>query len=289
MSHQIKSKTYCNNCGKYGHVYHSCKSPITSYGCITYRINPIKNRIEYLLICRKNTLGYIDFMRGKYSPRVLYYIMNMIKQMTIAEKEGLLCKSFATLWKELWGETVVSSRYKYEESNSRNNFLQIAISRDDFTNDKTIHANNLYVQQGSILWNMVYQSLQDNYQWNEPEWGFPKGRRNNMEKDYDCAIREFTEETGINTMALHPVTNISPFYETFIGSNYKMYKHKYYLCNIDYYESLKYINCFEKGEVSKMEWNTFEDCLVRIRDYNYEKKKIISNVNQCLETYIVVQ
>ena len=32
--------------------------------------------------------------------------------------------------------------------------------------------------------------------WNEPEWGFPKGRRNFQEKDLTCALREFEEETG---------------------------------------------------------------------------------------------
>jgi len=56
---------YCNNCGKYGHLYHQCKTPITSFGIIVFRI---KNDIpQYLMIRRKDTLGYIDFMRGKYS------------------------------------------------------------------------------------------------------------------------------------------------------------------------------------------------------------------------------
>jgi hypothetical protein len=65
---------YCNNCGKHGHLYHQCKMPITSIGIIAFRYN--KNRqnidntngvLEYLMIRRKDTLGYIDFMRGKYS------------------------------------------------------------------------------------------------------------------------------------------------------------------------------------------------------------------------------
>ena len=31
----------------------------------------------------------------------------------------------------------------------------------------------------------------------EKDWGFPKGRRNLRESDYDCALREFEEETDI--------------------------------------------------------------------------------------------
>ena len=33
--------------------------------------------------------------------------------------------------------------------------------------------------------------------WTEPEWGFPKGRRNYLENDLTCAIREFKEGNWI--------------------------------------------------------------------------------------------
>ena len=59
------SDNYCNNCGKQGHLYHQCKLPITSNGIIAFRIN--NNNIEYLMICRKDSLGYIDLLRGKYN------------------------------------------------------------------------------------------------------------------------------------------------------------------------------------------------------------------------------
>ena len=32
--------------------------------------------------------------------------------------------------------------------------------------------------------------------WDVPEWGIPKGRRNYQEKDLQCGLREFEEETG---------------------------------------------------------------------------------------------
>ena len=55
---------YCNNCGKTGHIFQNCKKPIISSGIIAFR--KIDNQIQYLMICRKDTLGYVDFMRGKY-------------------------------------------------------------------------------------------------------------------------------------------------------------------------------------------------------------------------------
>mgnify|MGYP003326939511 CR=1 FL=1 len=54
----------CNNCGKQGHMFHQCKLPITSYGLIAFRY--ANNDIEYLMIRRKDSFGYVDFVRGKY-------------------------------------------------------------------------------------------------------------------------------------------------------------------------------------------------------------------------------
>jgi hypothetical protein len=32
-----KKKLFCNNCGKYGHNFPSCKDPITSIGIINFK------------------------------------------------------------------------------------------------------------------------------------------------------------------------------------------------------------------------------------------------------------
>ena len=51
---------YCNNCGKVGHLYNQCKLPITSIGFVVFRIH--ENKLQYLMIRRKDTLGFIDFL-----------------------------------------------------------------------------------------------------------------------------------------------------------------------------------------------------------------------------------
>jgi len=75
------SKTYnfCNNCGKTGHAYHSCKSPITSIGIVAFK--PSESGLQYLIIRRKDSLGYIDFIRGKYPLYNKDYIMNIINEL----------------------------------------------------------------------------------------------------------------------------------------------------------------------------------------------------------------
>ena len=260
---------YCNNCGKIGHLYHQCKMPITSIGIIVYRINH-DNNLEYLMIRRKDTLGYIDFMRGKYSVYNKDYIINMLKQMTNQEKENIKNMSFESLWKCIWGNEHISNQYKSEELTSREKFNLLKkgiLNKNEFYNmDMLIEYSNTFPL------------------WDEPEWGFPKGRRNYQEKDYECAIREFCEETGFKNNKLKNIQNILPFEEIFTGSNYKSYKHKYYLNFMNYHDTTNTDN-YEKSEVSKMEWKTYQECIESIRPYNLEKIKLITNINNMLKTY----
>ena len=74
---------FCNNCGKNGHQFTQCKKPIISIGIITIRFNQEKNCYEYLLICRKDSLGYIDFLRGKYPLYNEKYILRLINEMSM--------------------------------------------------------------------------------------------------------------------------------------------------------------------------------------------------------------
>ena len=151
--------TYCNNCGKPGHIYNQCKIPITSFGIVAFRYvgkgsnthnlehqrcsdeefgmfsvaegggkltNDVVRRTEsfepeFLMIRRKDTLGYIDFMRGKYLVQNKNYIMNMLKQMTVKERALLREGDFDKLWKNLWGENTAVNKYKTEEISSKEN------------------------------------------------------------------------------------------------------------------------------------------------------------------------
>jgi len=268
---------FCNNCGKKGHLFHKCKIPITSFGIITYRF--YEGKTQYLMIRRKHTLGYIDFIRGKYSALNYDYLLNMFKQMTTEEKGKIVAHSFETLWREIWGEDMnLSLQYKNEQY----------ISRDKFNLLKAgifLHKGRSFTNNSYNLERLVADSSQFDT-WEEPEWGFPKGRRNYQETDYDCAIREFHEETGIHPSLLKQVVNLYPFEETFTGSNYKSYKHKYFLTYLPPPTNGN-MEGYEKSEVSKMEWKTYEDCMRDIRPYNLEKKRLITTIHTIIQTYSV--
>jgi 8-oxo-dGTP pyrophosphatase MutT (NUDIX family) len=266
------TNTYCNNCGKHGHLFHQCKMPITSFGIVAFRKRPMDGVYEYLMIRRKDTLGFIDFMRGKYSIYNKAYIMNMIVQMTVEEKERLYSETFDELWSGLWGSSVVCDHYRAEESASRDKWTSLV--NGVYTKD------DMYTIRSLITESMNFGN------WTQAEWGFPKGRRNTHECDYDCAIREFCEETGYARDQLSLLKNVVPFEEIFTGSNYKSYKHKYYVAYMKYENTLN-LHEFQRCEVSGMEWNTIDACEEMIRSYNLEKKRLLRNIHSMLtNTYM---
>jgi 8-oxo-dGTP pyrophosphatase MutT (NUDIX family) len=259
-----KNISTCNNCGKQGHSFHQCKLPITSYGIIVFRSSSVG--AQFLMIRRKDSFGYIDFIRGKYSPYNIYQIQNIVNEMSMKEKEQIITLTFEQLWSNMWSETV-NLQYKNEELISSKKMESIM--------------NGILINGEKINLKNIVDNSPTN--WLETEWEFPKGRRNNKEKDLECALREFEEETGINSSKLIIVENILPFEEIFIGTNHKSYKNKYFLAYMN--ETDDILNSFQTTEVSKIEWKTIDECLESIRPYNLEKKELIKNINKVLQEY----
>lgn len=242
-------KFICNNCGIYGHLFYKCKKPIMSFGIISFRINPNIKKIEYLMVRRKDTLGYVDFLRGKFNPQNDFHLQNIIHEMTNEEIQNILNNDYPFLWNKLWNK----SDEKYDRKN---------MEKFNYVKENKTH--------------LFRQSI-----WQEPEWGFPKGRRNSKENDFDCSIREFEEETGYNRKNLTMIKNLGFFEETFTGSNLKSYRHKYYLCKASYNNTTNE-GLFQKSEIGDMKWFTFEECLSSIRNYNYEKRQMITKINNII-------
>ena len=263
----MKDYNFCNNCGKYGHLFHQCKNPVTSIGLVVYKMDA-NNKPNYLMIRRKDSLGYVEFMRGKYPLFNKRYLLNIINEMTLDEKNSLNTLEFDDLWNKLWGESI-GIQYRGEERISRNKFNSLKLGIN-LTND-------FYTLESLIL--------ESNSKWTEPEWGFPKGRRNYQEKDLVCALREFEEETGYSKNSVKLIQNIIPFEEIFTGSNYKSYKHKYYLAQLD--DNIEPINNFQKTEVSKIDWASFDKCTKLIRPYNLEKSDTLNKINNLLNKYLI--
>ena len=90
---------------------------------------------------------------------------------------------------------------------------------------------------------------------------------NYQEGDLHCALREFNEETGFPKNKLSVMKNVIPFDEIFTGSNFKSYKHLYFISYSNYKENTNY----QKSEVSKIKWMTLDEATKAIRPYNLER------------------
>jgi len=259
----MSKNNLCNNCCKQGHQFHQCKLPITSYGIILFRYS--EHEIQYLMLRRKDSFGYIDFIRGKYVQNNLEHLQNIFNEMSISEREKIRTYDFETLWKTMWGAQHFS--YKGEELISQKKFEALK---------QGIHIGSEIIDINTLIDRATTN-------WKETEWEFPKGRRNYQEKDLDCALREFEEETGLFKKDIKIIENIIPFEEIFLGSNHKSYKHKYFLA---YTNNVSHdLERYQKTEVSKLDWKTLEECLESIRTYSLEKKQLIININKVLQEY----
>jgi 8-oxo-dGTP pyrophosphatase MutT (NUDIX family) len=227
------------------------------------------------MIRRKDSFGYIDLLRGKYIQHNVEQLQNIFNEMSVGEREKIRVNNFETLWKQMWGDVPQGSQYRSEEFASQKKFdtlrngIQISLS-----DPKEIVSLETLIDGSTTTWD-------------ETEWEFPKGRRNFQEKDLDCAIREFEEETGFLKKDLTIIENVVPFEEIFIGSNHKSYKHKYFLAYMDTNKNVEpeALCNYQQSEVSKIEWKSLEECLESIRPYNLEKKQLIININKVLQEY----
>tara|TARA_B110000967_G_C18758262_1_gene496487 strand:- start:170 stop:1066 length:897 start_codon:yes stop_codon:yes gene_type:complete len=282
----------CSNCGKENHVQRECRDPLTSYGLIcihdfnennndltiqnnkSNNIN-ISNKPDYriVMIRRKDTIGYVEFLRGKYNVENDDYILTLFNTMTIKEKKRLLyMQDFDKLRNQL-GMTKKNYIYKNEYDNAKLKF------------NKLLH---IKINESEKIVNKLESLLnKSDNNWEQTEWGLPKGRKHQKESNINCAIREFLEETGIVKEDINVLINIKPIEETYTSFNNIKYNHIYYLAKFNNNKNTKlFFNLQNKNqvnEISAISWFTEKNAVSAIRPYYTEKKNIITSTFNILK------
>jgi 8-oxo-dGTP pyrophosphatase MutT (NUDIX family) len=98
---------------------------------------------------------------------------------------------------------------------------------------------------------------------------------NSAEHPLDCAIREFTEETGKNPSKL-VFLPIFPLEEIFTGSNGIVYRHVYYLAKLENDETTTQFDFKGSGEVSQINWFNFKEAYNIFRSYEASKRRVVA-------------
>jgi 8-oxo-dGTP pyrophosphatase MutT (NUDIX family) len=267
------------NCGRNGHNIKNCTEPIISCGIICFNIDTIKikkiedflinkftdieeynyknlnyinkideykKNIKFLLIQRKHSISFVEFIRGKYDEKNITKIKILFELMSKEEVSQIKNNDFNFLWNKLWLKTASKKIYQKEFNISKNKFE--------------------YLKENNLLYNL--ESLYDT-----PEWGFPKGRRNKSENNIECANREFMEETNLKDYTLFH--NLNCIEETFYGTDDIQYKHIYYIAGISKKTNITINDTFEVGDIG---WYDINQVLSLIRPYNLMKKNVINQL-----------
>ena len=294
QSGNLFSTITCTNCSGMGHTAKHCVKPVTSYGIILFRCRKGWNQaavlhsdktsitgfegpdtnIEYLLIQRKDSIAFIELIRGKYKLTDLEYIKQTVAGMTIAERSKVLTVPYDELWENLWGPSRDGhSTYRHEKEQGRQK-LEL-------------------LRSGTPSLQSIIQECGDAF--DTPEWGFPKGRKNVNETEHMCALRETWEETNIKAAQIVPIDNIEPITEVFTGSNGIQYCHKYYIAYTchgigeESVESAAKTNEHIKREVGDIRWCSLDQATALIRKENPEKRDVLLRVDTMLKKFCALQ
>jgi 8-oxo-dGTP pyrophosphatase MutT (NUDIX family) len=273
--HRQKLPVFCANCGGMGHIYKNCNHPVTSYGIICYRLrlDEASQCIypEYLLVQRKDSLSFVEFIRGKYDLDRRIYIMQLFENMTESERNMIGKLTFEELWKALW-QVSDFNVFEREYAEAKTKF---EILRKGYI---------LRTDAGDTYFNIKHLLENTKSKLEESEWGFPKGRRNINEHDFVCAVREFSEETGMKQKYMKVYRDQKPFEEVFSGSNKVRYRHVYYLATCTCSNDKVVFNRTQETcglkEIKDVQWFRYSEGQSKIRDQNIERKELFKRVNQ---------
>jgi ADP-ribose pyrophosphatase YjhB (NUDIX family) len=203
--------------------------------------------IKFLLVKRRNSLNYIDFMRGKYNIDDLKSIINMASYMSKEEIELLKNNKFDTLWHNLWLKNAYKKKYLNEMKKSNEMFDYL----------KSIN---------------FFDNLNSEYSCTE--WEIPKGGKKQNETYINCAIRELEEETLLNKTNYKIIKCVDPIHDIFTGTDKKEYRHIFYtgLLTNNNIEDYNHSN----NEIDCIKWCSWSEINNIIRPYNNSKIKILT-------------
>ncbi len=181
---------------------------VMSYGVACIRKNPNTGCYEILMIKKRNTYAFIEFVRGMYDPFKDYDLEYMFGMMNIVEKSMIQTRDFSTIWNYCNGSPMKNiDRTIYTRSLKK--YTTLVGRGDDILLKLVSHTKN-----ATLLWEI------------------PKGRPNKKESPLVSATREFEEETGIKKDAYRILIDEGTIEYTFVDCGVK-YKYIYYLAILD--------------------------------------------------------
>lgn len=218
----------------------------------------IDNRPHLLMVSKRYTYAFSDFVKGKYdksdpkkNKNSRDCLIALFDKMTAGEKLTILSMDFSYMWYKIW-----------LTSNKKGIYYKF----------KSIFETMFLTDGGARLRWLISKSRNHNL-----IWEIPKGKKIcNNEPDIYCAIREFQEETGISKKSYH----IYPRIRMSIAHNDQgiTYHSTYYLAitarNIE--PKIKFSNEEQISEISDIRWMNIDN--IRLIDENKNLEQLARRI-----------
>lgn len=184
-----------------------------SYGILCCRYDIDSKQIELLMIKRRCSYYYNDFVMGHYNRNDEARLIALFNNMSAEEKVTISRLNFSQMWYRVW--------FDIPDRNARDKVAQEHYIR--FMRCKEIFEKNFMNDHGDYLRILLNRSHSC-----ETPWEIPKGRKADpKEKDLNAAIREVWEETGLNPDE-YVLLGEQPLVNTYIYDNTK-YVNTFYI------------------------------------------------------------
>lgn len=239
-----------------------------SYGIMCCRYNKKVQQLEVLTIHKRPSFAYVEFVMGKYERSRDASILTLFNKMTSEEKLDILSLDFGKIWYRIYLYDPEFNR-RMEDAGK-----QVSTAPDINAGDRhkyyLTHKNrferNFLADKGRRLRTLLNLSHSS-----ETIWEFPKGRKAfSEERDLNCAIREFEEETQLTPehyriLPETPITTVvQDAHKRFISTYFvallqPKYEPRFPSDRLGYYRKsvnikLNYNNPHQVSEVLSLQW-----------------------------------
>jgi 8-oxo-dGTP pyrophosphatase MutT (NUDIX family) len=212
-----------------------------AYGIACCRINSTTNLPEILLIQKRSTHAFVTFILSCNIIKNREKLRKLFDNMTLQEKRDILSLDYDTLWTRI-------TRIPNKDNDPSDSY-----SLDSWSGfmQRKIYFETTYKQDIRLL-----QRLMSGTRSILAPWDIPKGRRKkDTEKNFDVALREFSEETGGTIANITPFLQCTPIVSSYIDSKCLFYNTFFIAASADpKWNPVVTFNDNDTAEIQDIQW-----------------------------------
>jgi len=233
---------------QYMHRYRKFKE---SYGIACCRYNLETKHPEVLMIKKRYTYAFFDFVFSKYKKKDDNRLRKLFSQMSVYEKIDILRLDFDKLWCRIRIKIPEAPDYTKHNREKMHNIRKNDAWKTYMIKKNKFDEGFVIGDKGRRLRKLIHGTKSI-----DSIWEIPKGRPADNEKSINTAIREFKEETDIGINKYNFLIHIEPITESYIV-NKCHYQHTYFIVvpnKFDWDPEINFSSYEQLVEIENIQW-----------------------------------